>query len=454
MTGDVGMGLSPDWSHVMPPGPDTRGKITVEYANHVARDAYLWAWPLVNMYNRRLFFATVKEMLYAGALPQAPLNTFAMLTDYIVPEQRHVACPNQDVVYGAGFAALDVSPVVVQVPDFGDRFWVYQIVDQRTDAFAQIGKMYGTTPGFYLLVGPNWKDESPKGITQTFRCSTSTAFVGPRVFQDDTADDKQAIQAVLQHVVMYPLDEYDGTFKSIDWHSLPRVDADPGGPRETQWVLPDKFFDELPAVLASAPAARRGSALRPSAGRGAGSPERPNVEASLDRRREGSGRGAGGPTVRIPQLRYPAARKLVHHRQRRRIRHRLLHSHCRRQVQHSRQRAYPSEILLPGPRRGRTPAQRIETVCRHVRQRPDPTSPWFLVSDHVQPVPLLRPQRHPALLGWHEEQGTNDRSGRLADDLRSSGSPAQCSTHQLAPSTERRRLLAVHAGLLAEAGGA
>ena len=92
---------SRNWSRAMPPGPDPRVKITEAYAKHVARDAYLWAWPLVNMYNRRLFFATIKEMAYAGPLPQAPLNTFAMLTDYIAPEQRNVACPNQDVVYGA-----------------------------------------------------------------------------------------------------------------------------------------------------------------------------------------------------------------------------------------------------------------------------------------------------------------------------------------------------------------
>jgi len=247
------MNPSANWSRAMPAGPDTRVKITASYARHVARDAYFWAWPLVNMYNRRLFFATVKRMTYQGALPQAPLNTFAMLTDYIVPQQRHVACPNQDVVYGAGFTAFDISPVVVQVPDFGDRFWVYQIVDQRTDGFAQIGKMYGTTHGFYLLAGPDWRDEPPKGITKVFRCSTNTAFVGPRVFQDDTTEDKQAIQAVLRQVVMYPLSEYDGTVKSIDWQTLPKVDADPGGPRETQWVFPEKFFDELPAVLASAP---------------------------------------------------------------------------------------------------------------------------------------------------------------------------------------------------------
>jgi hypothetical protein len=75
-----------------------------------------------------------------------------MLTDYANPDQRLVACPNQDVVYGAGSIALDISPVVVQVPDFGDRFWVYQMVDLRTDGFVHLGKMYGTTPGRHDLV--------------------------------------------------------------------------------------------------------------------------------------------------------------------------------------------------------------------------------------------------------------------------------------------------------------
>jgi Protein of unknown function (DUF1254) len=113
---------SPGWTRVLPPGPDARTKITEEYAKQVARDTYFWAWPLVNMYNRRLAFQQVKDFIFAGPVPSAPLNKLAMLTDYIAPEQRHVACPNQDVVYGAGFVGLDVSPVVIQVPDFGTVF--------------------------------------------------------------------------------------------------------------------------------------------------------------------------------------------------------------------------------------------------------------------------------------------------------------------------------------------
>ena len=118
---------SPGWARALPPGPDTRVKITEAYAAHVARDTFFWAWPLINMYNRRLAFSKMKEHRYAGPLLEAPLNRLTMLTDYVDPEERNVACPNQDVVYGLGLLALDVSPVVIQVPDFGDRFWVYRL---------------------------------------------------------------------------------------------------------------------------------------------------------------------------------------------------------------------------------------------------------------------------------------------------------------------------------------
>jgi hypothetical protein len=244
---------SQGWARALPPGPDARVKITEAYARHVGSDVYFWSWPMVNMFNRRLHFASVKEAYRAGPLMEAPLNQLAMLTDYVEPTERAVACPNQDVVYGIGALALDQSPVVIQVPDFGDRFWVYQVVDLRTDSFVQLGKMYGTKPGFYLLVGPNWKGEVPKGITKVFRCPTNTGLVAPRVFQDETAEDKKAIQAVLPQIVMYPIADFDGKLKATDWANLPKKPAPTAHEEETQWVSPEKFVDELPLVLADAP---------------------------------------------------------------------------------------------------------------------------------------------------------------------------------------------------------
>jgi hypothetical protein len=60
-------------------------------------------------------FSQLKDFKRMGPVPIAPLNRLEMLTNHIAPEERVVACPNQDVVYGLGVLALDVSPVVVQV---------------------------------------------------------------------------------------------------------------------------------------------------------------------------------------------------------------------------------------------------------------------------------------------------------------------------------------------------
>jgi len=245
--------LSPGWTRALPPGPDTQVKVTDAYVRLMAREAYFWGWPLANIYARRLSFQDIREPIMVGPSPLAPLNQNCMLTDYITPDQRLVCCPNQDVVYGAGSLALDLSPVVVQVPDFGDRFWVYQMVDLRTDGFVQLGKMYGTTPGFYLILGPDWDGDVPKGITGVFRSPTKTGFAAPRIFQDDTAEDREAVQPLINQVMFYPLAQFDGTMKTIDWKAIKHIPGEDEGDGEKHFVFPDTFFDLLPAILDDAP---------------------------------------------------------------------------------------------------------------------------------------------------------------------------------------------------------
>jgi hypothetical protein len=236
------------------PGPAPGTAMTSAYVQTVGRMAYLWGWPLVNVANRAASFSKVPEPgLLGGILPVA-FGRNAMLTSYISPEQQFVTCPNQDVVYGAGYFSLDKEPIVIQVPDFGGRFWVYPLYDARTDEFSEIGKQYGTKPGFYLMVGPDWKGETPAGITAVVRSSTSSAFAAPRIFLDDTAEDHAAIQSVLSQVVFYPLSEFDGKMKTKDWSKLPHFPAPKSsGKGETKWVDPETFFDELPAVMRSVP---------------------------------------------------------------------------------------------------------------------------------------------------------------------------------------------------------
>jgi len=237
------------------PGTPSGTVMTDEYVVTIGRLAYLWGWPLVNNYNRAAAVANLPEPgRIGGILPASPPGYVSMLTDYIDEKQRFVTCPNQDTVYGAGYQRLDSKPVIAQVPDFGDRFWLYQTADARTEAFCSMGKQHGTKPGFYLFVGPNWKGDVPPGITAVFRSPTDLAAILPRVFQDDTAQDKAAVQSLLSQVMVYPLSEFDGKVKTRDWKKTPTFPAPPSGAGETKWVVPEKFFDQLPQIIKEVPA--------------------------------------------------------------------------------------------------------------------------------------------------------------------------------------------------------
>jgi hypothetical protein len=249
-----------DTPSIQVPFPQTAAEVTqpaagvtmpAPYAKALAQTAYLWGWPMVNQFNRR---ASITQAPYpalnGGTIPVAPRGRLAMLTDYIKPLQSFVTCPNQDVVYGLGYYSLDEEPVVIQVPDFGDRFWVYAMYDARTDQFAKIGKAYGTKPGFYLVAGPKWNGKVPDGIAAVVRSSTELANFIPRIFMDYTKEDRAAIRPLVNQIVSYPLAEFDGKMKLVDYSKLPSIgEAASNSSGETKWVAPEKFFDVLPAVL-------------------------------------------------------------------------------------------------------------------------------------------------------------------------------------------------------------
>jgi hypothetical protein len=249
------MATSSVWAQTaLPPQPVAGTRMSAAYVEQIGRFAYFWAWPLVNMHNRRILLQKLPAAgLMGGIVPVAPPNSLCMLRDYIEPQERLVACPNQDVVYGFGILSLEKEPVVIQVPDFGDRFWVYQICDQRTDGFGSLGKMYGSKPGFYLLAGPNWHGETPKGIERIFRSTTDLGVVIPRVFVNDDAADKAAAQPLVSQILMYPLSQFDGQLKTKDWGAIPHFPNESTGEEETKWVIPEKFFAELGTVLDEVP---------------------------------------------------------------------------------------------------------------------------------------------------------------------------------------------------------
>lgn len=142
---------------------------------------------------------------WAGHRPGRAGGGFSCCTTVSLRSSDFIACSNQDVVYGLGYLNLDNKPAVIQVPDFGDRFWVYAAYDQRSDQFGEFGQATGTKPGFYLLVGPTGDGEVPEGITGVARSSTAFGNIVPRILMNDADADRAAIQPLPNQVVAYSL---------------------------------------------------------------------------------------------------------------------------------------------------------------------------------------------------------------------------------------------------------
>lgn len=240
---------SPALTSHRPPEPDFPAS-RPSSVRMAAAEAYVWGWPLAYVHHCKARLELVPSAGRSGGMPVAPINEIAMLTDRISPRSAVVPCPNQDVLYGFGIFDLAESPVVLQVPDFGDRFWLYQLGDQRTDAFAELGSMYGTRPGCYLVVGPGWKGPAPPGISGILRSPTRHAYCIPRVFFSTAPGDRAAAVTAVAGVMAYPVDAFTGGPRQRDWTKLRWL---PSLSHSGGTVPADRFLQILPELLADVP---------------------------------------------------------------------------------------------------------------------------------------------------------------------------------------------------------
>lgn len=148
-----------------------------EWSYSLALQAATWGGPLVTMYALRAHDALGS---YAIARP----NTIWRMEDVSTPELSKVAgyvTPNVNVIYGFGFMDLREDPIILEAPDSDGRYYMVEIVDMWTNAFAYVGgKTTGYKGGKFALVGPGWKGDLPKDVKR-INCPTPWVLLQPRV---------------------------------------------------------------------------------------------------------------------------------------------------------------------------------------------------------------------------------------------------------------------------------
>lgn len=160
----------------------------------MALDAYIYGYPLV------LLDVTQRIMLTGGLQP----NQFLHERSFPTPQYTTIVRPNVDTLYSMAWLDLGREPVVLQVPDTHNRYYLMELLDAWTNVFASIGaRTTGTKAGVYAITGPEWNGVLPEGI---FRVAspTNTVWVIGRT-QTNGPQDYPSVHAIQNRYRLMPL---------------------------------------------------------------------------------------------------------------------------------------------------------------------------------------------------------------------------------------------------------
>ena len=115
------------------------------------------------------------------------------------PEDTAIQTPNSDTPYSFIGMDLRTEPLVLTVPKIeNNRYFSVQLIDAYTFNFTYVGsRTTGNDGGNFLIAGPDWKGETPKGIKQVIRSETQFVFGAFRtqLFGPDDLENVKKIQA-------------------------------------------------------------------------------------------------------------------------------------------------------------------------------------------------------------------------------------------------------------------
>ena len=171
----------------------------------IAKEAYIYGFPMVTNY----------DTMYKQAIDtsnkdyRAPFNTIANSANVATPDDKFVVTPNSDTPYSFLWMDLRAEPIIVTMPKIEkNRYYTAQLVDLYTYNFAYLGtRSYGNDGGTFMIAGPGWKGETPKGVTAVMQSETQFAYILFRTQLFNPADlgNVKKIQAGYQ---AQPLSQY------------------------------------------------------------------------------------------------------------------------------------------------------------------------------------------------------------------------------------------------------
>ena len=188
--------LSPVPVHAQEPVVQTTAVATSDdwrenYAYAVGLQAVIYGYPAVKALNMR--YSMVEKVV---SVIDTPVNALFHNRRAADPTDANHSSVASDFLYSVAWYDVRREPVVITVPDSGDRYYSVQFMEFYSDIFAYLGtRATRGKAGNYMLVDADWEGETPAGIASVIRAPTPTGAVLVRVgFRDDRTKLKPAHQ--------------------------------------------------------------------------------------------------------------------------------------------------------------------------------------------------------------------------------------------------------------------
>jgi hypothetical protein len=170
-------------------------RVTPAEARAIAKDAYVYGYPIVDSYRiQHAYFVDRQNPEF-----KAPWNEIRNIPRVFTPEDKAVQTPNSDTPYSMAGLDLRAEPIVLTVPAIEkERYLSVQLIDLYTHNFDYIGsRATGNDGGSFLIAGPRWKGDAPKGVTKVIRSETELVLAAYRtqLFNSGDLDNVKKVQA-------------------------------------------------------------------------------------------------------------------------------------------------------------------------------------------------------------------------------------------------------------------
>jgi hypothetical protein len=147
-------------------------------ARALAKEAYIYGFPMVDSYRiQHAYFVDRGNPEF-----KAPWNQIRNIPRVYTPDDKAVQTPNSDTPYSMLGMDLRAEPIVLTVPPIEkDRYFSIQLIDAYTFNFDYIGsRATGNGGGSFLIAGPGWTGEKPKGVRKVFYSETELVLAAYR----------------------------------------------------------------------------------------------------------------------------------------------------------------------------------------------------------------------------------------------------------------------------------